>query len=783
MRGRPSPFGQGQSTVSALQRAQSRPGRRDSWRERSWPHRHVADIGPLRGAVRAGRPVLCGSVTVPRPRRGRTEAEYRCIEVPDVSEWIAGLWACAPLSLHERNMLQQGLVTMRTLAALRGRAGHRQRGSPTRVRAASAKLPWWERIDPPRGAPPWRAPWTSPSPAPPPSPALGRHRAPRHLAARDHRRTATTPSAPSSPAPVLGLASAAGPPTGPPPVRRARRGSSSPTPLPRRRRPPCIRVVDPAELAVDRLPAPTAPRSRARPSPTRCCWSAPTAGATAAAPSTAARSPGRSSRRRVGRLGVHPPRWPPLRPDGAGAAHRLPLRAARRRRCGPGAQGRGRRRDGAGPLPRADDVDAARPGGRARRAREATGLRDADALQVEPTTEQGPAGAELVTVAATDGRRWQVTVHPISCPGDRPVVLRCGGPARHRAERLAGASARVASGSWRRVPLPPSRRCSPRNPPSPSTPPSAPSPGWPATCSSRTPPRPTTPHAASIRPTSPCAATPGLLAVSVPTAEGGLGGDARVDAEVVERLSGACGATWFVLTQHQMPAGRRPRCARSGRPLGPRPGRRAARPGARVRTAPSRDRRRPPPTARSARGACGARRRGLAPDRRLRLVHGMGAHRRRDDRGYRSRRPDRPRPRARARRPGAARRHSAAAVGDGRHPHGPPDDRRPRGGPDDVLAVVDGAAWRAADDARTANVDARGGRPAAPDRRGPRGAGRRARPTRRRTRGLPPRRTRRRAARRRPTRCGSARLPRSALPSAPRCGASSRRSPCRPRTR
>src|SRR4051794_5490119 len=45
----------------------------------------------------------------------------------------------------------------------------------------------------------------------------------------------------------------------------------------------------------------------------------------------------------------------------------------------------------------------------------------------------------------------------------------------------------------------------------------------------------------------------GLLAVGVPTAEGGLGGDVRVDIEVVERLSGACGATWFVLTQHQMP--------------------------------------------------------------------------------------------------------------------------------------------------------------------------------------------------------------------------------------
>src|SRR6476661_10821084 len=45
----------------------------------------------------------------------------------------------------------------------------------------------------------------------------------------------------------------------------------------------------------------------------------------------------------------------------------------------------------------------------------------------------------------------------------------------------------------------------------------------------------------------------GLLAVSVPADEGGLGGDAQVDAEVVELLSGACGATWFVITQHQMP--------------------------------------------------------------------------------------------------------------------------------------------------------------------------------------------------------------------------------------
>ncbi len=45
----------------------------------------------------------------------------------------------------------------------------------------------------------------------------------------------------------------------------------------------------------------------------------------------------------------------------------------------------------------------------------------------------------------------------------------------------------------------------------------------------------------------------GLFAVGVPVDEGGLGGDAAVDAEVVELLSGACGATWFVQTQHQLP--------------------------------------------------------------------------------------------------------------------------------------------------------------------------------------------------------------------------------------
>ena len=45
----------------------------------------------------------------------------------------------------------------------------------------------------------------------------------------------------------------------------------------------------------------------------------------------------------------------------------------------------------------------------------------------------------------------------------------------------------------------------------------------------------------------------GQLAVTVPAEEGGLGGDVRVGIETVELLSGACGATWFVVTQHQMP--------------------------------------------------------------------------------------------------------------------------------------------------------------------------------------------------------------------------------------
>ena len=39
----------------------------------------------------------------------------------------------------------------------------------------------------------------------------------------------------------------------------------------------------------------------------------------------------------------------------------------------------------------------------------------------------------------------------------------------------------------------------------------------------------------------------------MPVTEGGHGASSRVDAEVVELLSGGCGATWFLTTQHRFP--------------------------------------------------------------------------------------------------------------------------------------------------------------------------------------------------------------------------------------
>ncbi len=48
-------------------------------------------------------------------------------------------------------------------------------------------------------------------------------------------------------------------------------------------------------------------------------------------------------------------------------------------------------------------------------------------------------------------------------------------------------------------------------------------------------------------------AAAGLLGLSGPTAYGGGGAPARVVREVAEVLAGACGATWFVATQHETP--------------------------------------------------------------------------------------------------------------------------------------------------------------------------------------------------------------------------------------
>ena len=47
----------------------------------------------------------------------------------------------------------------------------------------------------------------------------------------------------------------------------------------------------------------------------------------------------------------------------------------------------------------------------------------------------------------------------------------------------------------------------------------------------------------------------GLLSVKIPVAEGGHGATGRVDVESVELVAAACGATWFVVTQHRNPQG------------------------------------------------------------------------------------------------------------------------------------------------------------------------------------------------------------------------------------
>ncbi|MCY7340340.1 MAG: acyl-CoA/acyl-ACP dehydrogenase [Pseudonocardia sp.] len=45
----------------------------------------------------------------------------------------------------------------------------------------------------------------------------------------------------------------------------------------------------------------------------------------------------------------------------------------------------------------------------------------------------------------------------------------------------------------------------------------------------------------------------GLQSVTIPVAEGGHEASVRVDAETVELVAGACGATWFLTTQHRFP--------------------------------------------------------------------------------------------------------------------------------------------------------------------------------------------------------------------------------------
>jgi alkylation response protein AidB-like acyl-CoA dehydrogenase len=46
----------------------------------------------------------------------------------------------------------------------------------------------------------------------------------------------------------------------------------------------------------------------------------------------------------------------------------------------------------------------------------------------------------------------------------------------------------------------------------------------------------------------------GLYSIKVPTELGGFGADDRVDAEVVELIAASCAASWFVMTQHRLPA-------------------------------------------------------------------------------------------------------------------------------------------------------------------------------------------------------------------------------------
>ena len=196
----------------------------------------------------------------------------------------------------------------------------------------------------------------------------------------------------------------------------------------------------------------------------------------------------------------------------------------------------------------------------------------------------------------------------------------------------------------------------------------------------------------------------GQLAVTVPAEEGGLGGDVRVGIETVELLSGACGATWFVVTQHQMPQA----VARGTLGLGDRwtagpavERHRAGLSSGRTRAgiAVAHLRRPGPPAVRAEPDGAGWRLSGTsdwctgwglidvvmiagtAPDDRVVLALVPA----RDAPGLRSGAPLR-----------------LSVMGGTRTVPLTMEGFEVR--PDDVLAVVDGPAWRAADDARTANA-------------------------------------------------------------------------------
>jgi alkylation response protein AidB-like acyl-CoA dehydrogenase len=196
----------------------------------------------------------------------------------------------------------------------------------------------------------------------------------------------------------------------------------------------------------------------------------------------------------------------------------------------------------------------------------------------------------------------------------------------------------------------------------------------------------------------------GMLAVSVPTDEGGLGGDARTDIETVELLSGACGAMWFVVTQHQMPqaVARQTLGLGDGCRLGPaaerhRPGLASGR--TRAGIAVAHLRRPGPPAVRAERDGSGWRFTGVSD-----WCTGWGlldvvmiASTTADDDVVLALLPARDRAGLRAGRP-----LRLSVMGGTRTVALAIDDLVVR--PDDVLAVIDGTAWRAADTARTANA-------------------------------------------------------------------------------